>query len=137
MSYNYSKLANYEHDCPHCIFLGAFESEERMFDLYYHDMDNNRTVLARYGNDGQDYESGLQMATKDGVPYLYEARLRSEIVECLKETKEADWVSIATYCGVEVGAMAARLKKMEEYGVIEGIHRLCKLREYKLAFGQS
>ena len=60
----------YEHeDCTACMFLGQFtiyangRNEYTTYDLYYHDGDLEETVIARYGNDGPDYSSGLDSKT--------------------------------------------------------------------------
>ncbi len=47
----------FEHDCEKCIWLGPY----RGHDLYYHPGEN-QTVVARFGNDGPDYYSGLEIA---------------------------------------------------------------------------
>jgi len=52
----------YVHDCDACIFLGRYynnETSEEM-DLYFcGDGSRDCTVLARYGDDGSEYSSGL------------------------------------------------------------------------------
>ena len=58
----------FEHDCVNCIFLdtvhGHYE-EEDTHDLYY--CDGEPTVVARYGNAGYEYRSGLEFAKGDHV----------------------------------------------------------------------
>ena len=51
------ELPRYKHDCEDCIFLGHFEE----YDLYYCPDDNPvlTTVIARYGDIGDQYMSGL------------------------------------------------------------------------------
>lgn len=44
----------HEHDCDHCHFLGGDET----FDYYYCDGKYEKTLIARYGVEGQ-YISGL------------------------------------------------------------------------------
>lgn len=63
----------YEHDCPHCTFLGQFEE----FDLYYC-MQAMRlpTVIARRSSDGPDYVSGFSFVSH--IPALQEAYNRAE-----------------------------------------------------------
>lgn len=47
----------FEHDCEECLWLGTYRGN----DLYYHPGDN-QTVIARFGDDGPDYHSGLEIA---------------------------------------------------------------------------
>lgn len=64
----------YTHDCNNCIFLGQYEN----FDLYYCNI-TNETVIARYGNEGSEYMSGIGFANtsqKQDNP-LYEAKQRA------------------------------------------------------------
>lgn len=69
----------YIHDCDDCIFLGNFETCEsgknEKYDLYF--CENGPTVIARYGDKGWEYASGLRFANPDGTPSLYEAKLRA------------------------------------------------------------
>ena len=46
----------WEHDCEHCVFLGQYNQ----YDLYFHNRPT--TIIARFGNDGPEYHSGLHMA---------------------------------------------------------------------------
>jgi hypothetical protein len=54
----------YQHDCDDCVFLGCDAS----FDLYWHPSGNPemRTVIARFGNEGPEYHSGMAFA----APYM-------------------------------------------------------------------
>lgn len=67
------KTPLFTHDCNNCEFLGTFENH----DLYFCDIE--QTVIARYGNDGPDYMSGMTFAHngRNGIPILYEAKLRA------------------------------------------------------------
>lgn len=69
-------MPKYEHDCHQCTDLGEHEGHD-----LYHCMQggNLATVLARYGNEGSEYMSGLglslaplveaeQRATERGLP---------------------------------------------------------------------
>ncbi len=47
----------FEHDCPNCHLLG----QNATHDFYYHP-GNGETVIARFGSEGPDYESGLEVA---------------------------------------------------------------------------
>lgn len=49
-------MPKFQHDCTACIFLGHFEDH----DLYY--CDREPTVIARFGDDGPQYGSGLAFA---------------------------------------------------------------------------
>ena len=62
------------HDCDRCIFLGTYKNE----DLYFCVAGNMGldTVIARYGNKGYEYTSGLSFA--DSVPVLAEAKRRAK-----------------------------------------------------------
>lgn len=81
----------YQHDCDTCLFLGRFEN----YDLYYHPgSDWNETLVARYGNDPEDYVSGLTpsrtFAVVNGVqlepdPALAHARSLAEARGLLAE----------------------------------------------------
>jgi hypothetical protein len=47
------------HDCSSCVYLGKFQ----LYDLYFcNQMGNWPTVIARYGNNGWDYFSGLNFS---------------------------------------------------------------------------
>jgi len=59
----------YKHDCDHCKPLGTFAE----YDLYYCD-ELDATVLARYGDEGHQYFSGLNT----GRPELKIAQLMAE-----------------------------------------------------------
>ena len=48
----------FEHDCTKCIFLDSLKLENgNKYDLYY--CENEPTVVARYGNEGYEYLSGI------------------------------------------------------------------------------
>lgn len=79
----------FKHDCDSCIFLGNYiggvftdSTEMDIYDLYYcpGDDDNpiHATVIARYGNAGWEYQSGMNFARPDGILPLYEAKLRAK-----------------------------------------------------------
>ena len=63
----------FTHDCDKCQFLGTFKKH----DLYF--CAAGPTVVARYGNDGPEYKSGMRLANpgKYGTDVLYEAKLRA------------------------------------------------------------
>lgn len=64
----------FTHDCDSCRFLGTFEQH----DLYYCSNDTQNTVIARYGNDGCEYMSGMYFAEHGTNPYLVEAKRRAD-----------------------------------------------------------
>ncbi len=64
----------YAHDCDECVPLGEYKE----FDLYFCRQGRLDVppVLARYGNDGPQYSSGLTVA--DHIPQLAEAKRRAK-----------------------------------------------------------
>lgn len=48
-------MPKYQHDCTKCKYLGRTIGNGKIVDLYVH----NDTLIARYGDDGPDYYSGL------------------------------------------------------------------------------
>jgi hypothetical protein len=71
-----ARKPKYIHDCKECHFLGTLDNT---FDLYFCDKQGKgrETVIARYGDKGADYLSGMNFATKDGLETLYEAKKRA------------------------------------------------------------
>jgi len=54
----------YQHHCEVCVFLGHY----RAHDLYFCPQYELRpTILARYGNDGPEYISGIPFAEYDPI----------------------------------------------------------------------
>lgn len=50
----------YVHDCPSCMFLGQFtDDRSEVHDLYSCRDIMGATVIARWGNDGSEYSSGI------------------------------------------------------------------------------
>lgn len=64
----------YMHDCRACTYLGRYDSGGDTYDLYYCPQLGLPTVIARYGDEGHEYTSGM---TSDH-PALAEARQRAE-----------------------------------------------------------
>jgi hypothetical protein len=58
----------FKHDCDKCLFLDHSIGH----DLYYCEQYGMETVVARYGNEGPEYTSGLEFVHK--IPSLAEAR---------------------------------------------------------------
>ena len=49
----------YTHDCDKCIYLGGYvDDKEKVWDLYCCSM-GHPTIIARYGNEGSHYVSGI------------------------------------------------------------------------------
>lgn len=73
----------YKHDCDFCTFLGPFNE----FDLYFCEQKESLgipTLIARYGDAGPAYTSGL--ALKDQIPALGEAYRRAVDQGLITET---------------------------------------------------
>ena len=72
MSTSASRSPRFKHDCDRCVFLG----EHQAHDLYFCEAcAGGPTVIARYGSEGKQYTSGLELAAVD--PLLAEARERA------------------------------------------------------------
>lgn len=85
---------HHAHDCNACTFLGRHGK----YDLYYCrkqgvEPDVMATVIARYGSDGPDYQSGMAFGFQPEFAHLplAEARKRAEArgLDCQRER----WVS--------------------------------------------
>ena len=61
----------YEHDCNTCVFLGQWKE----YDLYY--CSGEPTVVARWSDEGGDYNSGIVFAERGLIPQLVVAYKRS------------------------------------------------------------
>lgn len=70
----------HQHDCSHCTFLGLFQADAIVYDLYHCEQLGNPTVIARFGEDGE-YYSGLPLVDKMRV--LGAARDRAKILGLL------------------------------------------------------
>ena len=69
-------MTHFQHDCDRCVSLGTFSHEGRDYDLYSCDQGSlGNTVIARYGNEGSEYFSGLWFAESN--PTLGEAKKRA------------------------------------------------------------
>lgn len=65
----------YQHDCDNCRFLGEYGPD----DLYVCANDGKaNTVIARYGDEGPQYISGLIFAHRNLTQSLVEAKRRAE-----------------------------------------------------------
>lgn len=56
--------AAWTHDCETCVYLDTVDGE-RVHDLYFHPDGRRPTVIARYGNSGWEYHSGMPLASRD------------------------------------------------------------------------
>ena len=54
----------YKHDCDVCIYLGSYQLYLD-YDLYL--CQASKTVIARWGYEGPQYDSGLALITHDSV----------------------------------------------------------------------
>ena len=52
----------YKHDCDVCIYLGSYQLYLD-YDLYL--CEASKTVIARWGSEGHQYDSGLALITHD------------------------------------------------------------------------
>lgn len=54
-------MPHYTHDCQQCVFLREYTAPDgEVYDLYFHPSETvSKTIIARYGNEGWEYESGL------------------------------------------------------------------------------
>ncbi len=69
-----TETPQFTHDCDRCTFLGRYENEGhgQSHDLYWCNQGGTRdTVIARWGNDGPQYISGLPFVGQ--VPAITEA----------------------------------------------------------------
>ena len=56
---NKMEKKNYIHDCDHCTFLGNHSDDLGVYDLYFCPQGLRKTVIARYGDRGSEYLSGI------------------------------------------------------------------------------
>ena len=76
-------MRTFIHDCKRCVDLGVYIDDGIEHDLYFCEQFGVPTVIARYGNSGGDYISGLSKDPGD-IP-LREARLSAIILNLIKE----------------------------------------------------
>ncbi len=82
----------YTHDCENCKFLGTHQDH----DLYFCDnlekdseSDFFSTVIARYGNEGSEYKSGMVFAKEGHI--LFEAKNRVLEMGLVNEKRANKW----------------------------------------------
>ena len=73
-------MPRFTHDCDTCTFLGSDEGHDFYFCGSSHPFP---TVIARYGSDGPEYASGLEIAealagSKENHPLVKALRLAQE-----------------------------------------------------------
>lgn len=68
----------YTHDCQKCKYLGSFycHDNDRNYDLYFCNA-AWQTPIARYGDEGSAYNSGLAFVGHSGMDALTEAARRA------------------------------------------------------------
>ena len=68
----------HEHDCSGCTYLGHHDDQTGQYDLYFCTQGGNiPTVIARFGSDGPDYQSGLEFGKFGIIPSLTTAYQRA------------------------------------------------------------
>jgi hypothetical protein len=70
-------MPTYIHDCTECKFLGTVTIHDRVADLYYCNPSNQElsgTLIARYGDEGPNYSSGIGFAMTSPVLALAAVR---------------------------------------------------------------
>lgn len=57
----------FKHECEQCVFLGTLLAENGAHDLYFCTQASLSlpTVIARYGDKGSDYKSGMRFTEED------------------------------------------------------------------------
>ncbi len=75
------KRTVFEHDCEFCNYLGPYDGsiagDTLIYDLYVCG-DENQTLVARYGNDGAAYISGMPFVGK--ISAITEAHKRARLI---------------------------------------------------------
>ncbi len=77
-----AKTPQFAHDLKCCVFLGRYMAE----DLYFCEQHGLPTVIARFGNAGPAYRSGLALASVDSA--LAEAKDRAEELGLIKVSRK-------------------------------------------------
>lgn len=94
----------FQHDCEKCKPLGEFEDA----DLYYCEVQliGGQTVIARYSDDGADYQSGLIFA--DNIPALGEARNRAIAAGYMPSNAERNGSRSESDCRAKLGDLESK-----------------------------
>ncbi len=89
---------HFTHDCSQCVFLGSHEMGAEKFDLYYCDQSGRiATVIARFGNEGSEYSSGMDFGVasekeaadwENRIKVLREAYRRAILVSLIPKPKQ-------------------------------------------------
>jgi hypothetical protein len=70
-------MPKFKHDCKECQFLGSASDGWNNYDLYYCNPTKRKyagTLIARFGDDGPDYCSGMEFAVTNPVIALAAVR---------------------------------------------------------------
>jgi hypothetical protein len=116
----------FQHDCDHCVFLGRFVDEEQdppgNADLYldYEGSSSLVTVVARRGDEGSDYISGVEFQR---IPAIREGTVRGlKLALDLYHQQHVVWTKTPpTVDGVywaTVGNSRPRLVRVEYVGSV-------------------
>lgn len=73
MNQKFTQTPLYKHHCANCTYLGDWEYKGQRHDLYHCPQLGIPTVIARYGDEGPAYTSGMSSP----YPALVEARRRA------------------------------------------------------------
>ncbi len=79
----------YTHDCENCKFLGTHKDH----DLYFCEDEKDGffdTVIARYGNEGSEYKSGMIFAKEGHI--LFETKKRVLEMGLVNEVRANKWM---------------------------------------------
>lgn len=74
----------FEHDWDCCQFLGRYQHRGIDYDLYFCTEANPPTPIARHGNEGPEYRSGMVFAELGTDPVLVEALKRARAAALLE-----------------------------------------------------
>lgn len=116
-----NETPQFEHDCYKCVFLGrytakgddGFDRASKEYDLYVCDTSTLPTVIARYGNDGPEYLSGIPGVPSS--PPLMEAARRAirGFIQLHREKEEQELLEIAR-CSIDDILQMQREEEKEE-----------------------
>jgi len=127
-----TNLPQFTHDCDQCVFLGDFISEDWNHipvDLYFCPSPKTpefSTIIARYGDDGPEYGSGLTFA--GGADHYREAARRSILANLIPHDTD-----IGRHPPATLAQASARkchkcgLRTLESHNgiTVEGVEDLC------------
>lgn len=84
MSQTVDVQPKWQHDCSKCTFLGHYSDDKGIYDLYHCNQGSGRfpTIIARWSDNGPDYNSGMCFGKSGSIPALakaYELTLLREL----------------------------------------------------------